>query len=57
MSLKERAPSSIKAALRPLRNVILGNVFVNTRLISKAPHPLKLHLGSGPKPVTGVSQR
>jgi predicted SAM-dependent methyltransferase len=53
MSLKERVPSPIKAALRPPRNVVLGNIFVNTRLISKAPHPLKLHLGSGPKTLPG----
>jgi len=53
MSLKERVPFPIKAALRPLRNVVLGNVFVNTRLIREAPRPLNLHMGSGPKTLPG----
>lgn len=53
MSLKERVPSRIKVALRPLRNAVLGNVVVNKRLIGKAPRPIKLHLGSGPKTLPG----
>jgi predicted SAM-dependent methyltransferase len=53
MPLKEHVPSPVKAALRRLRNVIVGNVLVNTRLIRKAPSPLKLHLGSGPKTLPG----